>query len=393
MVFHQAEWLVSVSSVRKILFVTGTRADFGLMASTLKQIHEHPLLRLEVVVTGMHLSDQCGATVRDIEQLNLPIVARLATDVELRTGAAMAGAIGQMIIQLTPVLEHSRPDIVLVIGDRGEMLAAAIAALHMGIPVAHLHGGERSGTVDESVRHAITKLSHWHFVATEESRDRVVALGERPENVWITGAPSLDDLERMRRVPRSQVLAGLGLPAAARYALVLFHPVVQEAAQTLNQTRNLIEAVRSTLIAQGIDVLWFAPNTDAGSAGILQVLGDLKESRVKSVSHLPREQYLPALNHSELLVGNSSSGIIEAATFGTPVVNVGNRQRSRERNHNTLDCAYDVVSITDAIRHALLHGRYPAINRYGDGHSGAVITALLANQPLSADLLDKINTF
>jgi GDP/UDP-N,N'-diacetylbacillosamine 2-epimerase (hydrolysing) len=378
---------------RKVLYVTGTRADFGLMASTLRQIAAHPKLDLQVAVTGMHLSETYGLTVRDIEAAGLPIVARIPTNVEERSPASMAQGIGEAVIGLTRALGEAQPDLVMLIGDRGEMLAGAIVALHLGIPIVHLHGGERSGTVDEPVRHAITKLSHWHFVATEQSRERVVRLGEREDRIWITGAPSLDDLEQHGARPRAEVLESLGLPPQSRFVLVLFHPVVQEMNDAARQTEALALALRDALAASEMHIVWLAPNADAGSAAILEALDQLGGERLHRVTHLPRPQYVAALRHAEALVGNSSSGIIEAASFGTPVVNVGNRQRARERNHNTIDCSSERAAIADALAQSLAFGRYPAANLYGDGKSGARITQLLASLPIDSELLDKVNTY
>jgi GDP/UDP-N,N'-diacetylbacillosamine 2-epimerase (hydrolysing) len=379
--------------VRKILYVTGTRADFGLMASTLQRIAEHPDLELQIAVTAMHLSTSYGLTVRDIEALGLPIVGRIPTNVRDRTPAAMAQAIGEAVIGLTEVLKQASPDLVLLIGDRGEMLAGAIAALHLGIPIVHLHGGERSGTVDEPVRHAITKLSHWHFVATQESRDRVIRLGERPESVWITGAPSLDDLAAQGAKPRVEVLFELGLSPDAQFLMVVFHPVVQEMNDAERQTTALAEALDDVIRESRTHVVWLEPNADAGSAQILTAIDAISSDRLHRVTHLPRPLYVAALRHAKALAGNSSSGIIEAASFGTPVVNIGNRQRSRERNLNTLDCTADRTAIAAALRQALAHGPYSPANRYGDGHAGERIVQLLATLPISAELLDKINTY
>lgn len=379
--------------MRKVFYVTGTRADFGLMASTLQRIASHPDLQLQLAVTGMHLSPAYGMTVRDIEALGLPIVARIPSNVADRTPAAMAQGIGEAIIGLTGALQQAQPDLVMLIGDRGEMLAGAIAALHLGVPIVHLHGGERSGTVDEPVRHAITKLSHWHYVATEASRERVIRLGERPEHVWITGAPSLDDLAAAAARPRADVMRELGLPDAARYVLVLFHPVVQEMDDAYQQTLALAQALGDAVADPDTQILWLAPNADAGSAQILQALERVAADRVHRITHLPRPRYIAALRHALALVGNSSSGIIEAASFGTPVVNVGNRQRARERNGNTIDCPAQRGAIAAAITRSLAHGPYVPGNRYGDGHSGARITDLLATTPLGPDLLDKVNTY
>jgi GDP/UDP-N,N'-diacetylbacillosamine 2-epimerase (hydrolysing) len=379
-------------SRRKIMYVTGTRADFGLMASTLQRVAAHPALELQVVVTGMHLSATYGMTVRDIEALRVPIVARIPTDVEERSPAAMASGIGTMIVGLTRAMAEAEPDLVMVIGDRGEMLAAAIAAIHLGIPVVHLHGGERSGTVDEPVRHAITKLSHWHFVATEQSRDRVVRLGECADHVWITGAPSLDGLAELAAVPRAQVLADLGLPAGSHFVLVLFHPVVQEREDAQRQTAVLADALNRVLDRE-THIVWLDPNADAGSGGIVRALQSLRSDRLHRVTHLPRPRFVAALAQADVLVGNSSAGIIESASFGTPVVNIGNRQRARERNVNTIDCDIDGDAIAQAVESALAHGRFEPGNRYGDGRAGERITSLLATLPIEPGLLDKVNTF
>ncbi len=380
--------------MRKILYVTGTRADFGLMASTLQRIAAHPALELQIVVTGMHLSPAYGDTVRDIEALGLPIVARVPTDVDGRTPLSMARNVGQALVGLSEAIAQARPDLLLVIGDRGEMLAGALAALHLGIPTVHLHGGERSGTIDEPVRHAITKISHWHFAATEESKQRIVRMGEREDRVWVTGAPSLDGLDALAATPREDVLKQIGLPPGAGYVLVLFHPVVQEIARMRAQTLQLVQALGDVLAGQGTHVVWLAPNADAGSAEILDALQEGAPALpVTRITHMARSLFIAAVKQARALVGNSSAGIIETASLGTPVVNVGTRQRDRERNLNTLDCSTGREDIAAALRQALAHGPYPCANRYGDGHAGERIVELLATLPIAADLLDKVNTY
>jgi GDP/UDP-N,N'-diacetylbacillosamine 2-epimerase (hydrolysing) len=382
--------------MRKVFYVTGTRADFGLMRRVLEMVHGHPQLTLQVAVTGMHLIPEFGSTVREIEASGLPIVARVPTSVGERTPLAMARGIGELVIGLTQALSLHQPDLMLLIGDRGEMLAGAIAALHFGIPIVHLHGGERSGTVDEPVRHAITKLSHWHFVATDESRTRVLQMGERPADVWVTGAPSLDHLQELEDLPRPPVLDMLQLPQGASYLLVLFHPIVQEAQSAYQQTQLLAHELGKLVAQTALHVVWLAPNADGGSGEIVRALDELQETFgavLHRIVHLPRDDYLAALRHADLLIGNSSSGIIEAASLGTPVVNIGNRQRARERNVNTQDCPVESESIRKAIGQALSNGRFAPANRYGDGHAAERIVELLATQPIRDDLLDKINTY
>ena len=378
---------------RRIAYVTGTRADFGLMAGTLARLHEQPDTHVALLVTGMHLSAEFGMTVDEVQALGLPIAARIAINVDDRSHLAMAQAVGQAVTGIAAALDAMRPDLLLLLGDRGEMLAGAIAALHLGIPVAHLHGGERSGTVDEPMRHAITKLSHLHLVGTEESRERVVRMGELPQNVFVVGAPSLDDVVHRDPTPRAQVLQSLGLPHGARYALVLFHPVVQEAAQAQAQVAALVQALRAEALARGMHVVWLAPNADAGSAPIVEAMQREGGSHVHCLTHLPRGRYLDALACAEVLAGNSSSGIIEAASLGTPVVNIGKRQLLRQRNANTLDCEGDATSIGAALASALQRGRFPPANVYGDGQSGERIARLLAAVPLPGSLLDKSNAY
>lgn len=378
---------------RRIAYLTGTRADFGLMAGTLESLHRQPDTEVALLVTGMHLSEQFGLTVQEVEASGLPVAARIPINVDDRSQLAMAQAVGQTVAGAAVALAQLRPDLLLVLGDRGEMLGAAIAALHLGIPIAHLHGGERSGTVDEPMRHAITKLSHLHLVATEESRNRVVRMGELAQNVFVVGAPSLDDVMGRSQTPPQQVLDRLGLRSGTRYALVLFHPVVQEMLQAETQVQALLDALQAQVLAAGLDLVWLAPNADAGSAAIVGAMRRAEGFRIRTITHLPRAEYLDALACAEMLVGNSSSGIIEAASLGTPVVNIGTRQQQRQRNANTRDCAADAASIGLALAAALAGGRFAPANVYGDGRSGERIARLLATLPLPSSLLDKFNAY
>lgn len=375
---------------RQVLYVTGTRADFGLMRSTLAQIDAHPGLSLSLAVTGMHLSTAHGHTVDEVRASGLPIAAELPVDMATRSPASMAEGIGHMLVGLTGLMARQRPDLLLLLGDRGEMLAAAIAALHLGVPSLHLHGGERSGTVDEPVRHAISKLCSYHGVATPGSRQRLIGLGEAPERIFVTGAPGLDGLQALAATDRTELLAALGLPAEPGFVLVLFHPVVQQAAQAETQARELLAAVQGL----GRPVLWLAPNADAGSLGVLQALdGAALPPGSRRVTHLARPLFCAALRHCAALLGNSSSGIIEAASFGTPVVNVGDRQRLRERNPLVADVPVAAEAVLRALQAAVAAPRGDGHNVYGDGQAGARITALLASLPLDAGLLEKANTF
>ncbi len=422
---------------RRILYLSGTRADFGLMRQTLHAAAAQPGLEVAVEVTGMHLHPDYGHTVDDIVASGVRIAARIPSDVGARDGAGMTRAISQTLAGLVPVLQAERFDALLLLGDRGEMLAGALAALHLGVPSIHLHGGERSGTVDEPVRHAISKLAALHFCATVESRERLVAMGEDPQRVHVVGAPGLDDLGEALEVSREAALhalhaalarqsphpspphawggsddaaparaapfappppvgeVGRGSFAERPYALVLFHPVVQEADDAAAQTQALLDGLRAAGAGTAFSVVWLAPNADAGSGHIEALLRAQQWPGFHRITHLPRADYLAALRHAAVLAGNSSSGIIEAASLGTPVVNVGSRQSFRERNVNTVDVTPQAGAIEAAIRQAVAHGPWPhhAVNVYGDGQSAARIAHLLATLALSPDLLHKVNRY
>lgn len=375
---------------RRVVYLSGTRADFGLMAHTLQTIASTPGLSLQIAVTGMHLSAEHGHTIDEVRASGLPVCAEIPLDMATRSPTSMAIGVADCLRGMTEVLARERPDLLLLLGDRGEMLAGAIAALHLGVPCVHLHGGERSGTVDEPVRHAISKLSSYHLVATPGSRERLVRMGEDPARVFVTGAPGLDGLTQLASLSREECLQALGLAANARFVLVLFHPVVQQAGQARAQTLALLHALQ----ALGLPVVWLEPNADAGALGILQALDEQPlPPGSQRLRHLSRAVFAAALRHAELLAGNSSAGIIEAASFGTPVVNIGDRQRLRERSANVIDVVPDAAALRAALQRAVAHGRWPCDNPWGDGHAAQRIAELLATLPLTPAVLEKVNSY
>jgi GDP/UDP-N,N'-diacetylbacillosamine 2-epimerase (hydrolysing) len=380
---------MSEAASRKVIYLSGTRADFGLMASTLHRIADTPGMDLQIAVTGMHLSGAHGNTVDEIRASGLPICAELPLDMSVRTGAGMALAIAECLRSMTAVLAHEKPDFLLLLGDRGEMLAGAIAALHVGVPCVHIHGGERSGTVDEPVRHAISKLSSYHFVATEGSRQRLLKMGEDGTRIFVVGAPGVDGLQALGAMPREACLHALGLAANDHFVLAVFHPVVQQAGLAHDQTTALLQALRKA----ALPVIWVEPNADAGSAGVLEALAQSGlPAGSRQLSHVPRPLFSAALRHCDVLAGNSSSGIIEAASFGTPVVNIGDRQRLRERNANVIDVGPDAAAIESALREAIEKGHGACDNLWGDGRAGERIAHLLATLPVTG-LLEKVNSY
>lgn len=375
---------------RRIVYVTGTRADFGLMRGALLALNADPALSVSVLATGMHFSAAHGETIREVEASGLPVLARVPVPVTPATGATMARGIGVMVGAFTDALESDRPDIVLLLGDRGEMLGGAIAALHLNIAVAHIHGGERSGTVDEPVRHAISKLSHLHLTATADARTRLIKMGENPAYVHCTGAPGLDGVADGQRVGRNEVMAAHGLDPAQPVALMVYHPVLQVADQAGAEATMVLDAV----IASGAQALVLMPNADAGSDAVRAALEARSEDAgVRLLTHLERPAFIAAMATVDVMVGNSSAGIIEAASFGTPVVNIGSRQRLRERNRNVTDVDADPALLRSAIAGALGNGTYDIANVYGDGHANERIVEILREAPLGPEIMMKTNAY
>ena len=375
-------------STRKIIYLSGTRADFGLMQATLQRLAA--VADLSVAVTGMHLHTDFGSTVDEIRATSLRICGEIPTDTASRTPEGMSASIGQCILGMTTLLQRERPDILLLLGDRGEMLAGAIAALHLGIVCVHIHGGERTGTVDEPVRHAISKLSHYHLVATEESRERLIRMGESPARIQVTGAPGLAGIMALADLPLADCTTALKLPSVSPFVLAIFHPVVQQAGDAYDQTRAILLALQRT----GLPVVWIEPNSDAGSHEIHRALADvaLPDGSTR-IGHLQRTLFCAAMKHCVVMVGNSSAGIIEAASFGTPVVNIGDRQRLRERNSNVQDVSPDADAIREAIEHSLVHGKWPCNNRFGDGSADRRISDMLMAFFLDRSVLEKTNAY
>ena len=375
---------------RHVLFLTGSRADFGLMRSTLELLHADSRVRLGIIVTGQHMLQDCGMTVDEVDASGLPVVARINVDLDEGDGGAMARAIATTLVGVTEVLESHRPDVLLLLGDRGEMLAGALAALHMNIPVAHIHGGERSGTVDEPIRHAISKLAHYHMTSTEDSKRRLVRMGELESSIFVTGAPGLDGLVVDAGISREEMYASQGLDPARALALVVFHPVVQSASRAGDEMAGLLDAVGR----QGLQALCLMPNSDAGNHAIRTVLLEYASAGPISIAnHLPRDDFLRWMQVADVMVGNSSSGIIEAASFQLPVVNVGERQHAREHAGNVIDCDATSVEIEQALCRALALRGSKFVNPYGNGDAGRKIVDLLATLPLPASLLAKLNTY
>lgn len=329
----------------KIMVITGTRADYGIYYPILKKIQQESTLELHLLVTGMHLSPQYGHTVKYIIEDGFQISARVDCLLQGSTHANMARAIALAIQGMSQAFEMIQPDRILILGDRGEMLAAAITASHMNIPIFHLHGGEVSGTIDESVRHAISKLSHIHFVATLGSEQRLIRMGEDDWRVYVTGAPRIETILKEKLPSINEVKAKYNLNQIGQYILFIYHPVTTESS-------NLCELKRimDTLFESKWDVILVMPNADAGTENIIEIYEEYNHrERMYQMTSFQQMDYLTILKHADALVGNSSSGIIEAASFHIPVINIGNRQGKRERSANVIDINENADELQEAL--------------------------------------------
>ncbi|MDP3270019.1 MAG: UDP-N-acetylglucosamine 2-epimerase [Legionella sp.] len=375
---------------RKIIYVTGTRADYGLMREVLKKLHDCKHIDFSVCVTGTHLSPIYGNTIREIEADAFRICGVIPVDVEQTTHVTMIQAIGHEILGMTEIFSREKPDIVLLLGDRGEMLAAALTAVHLNIPIVHLHGGERSGTVDEMVRHAISKLSHYHFVATEASKERLIKMGEYEHSIFVVGAPGLDEMKHYKASSRDSFLRHYNFLPDKKICLCVFHPVVQEYNDLAQQFHDMIDAA----LLANLQIICLQPNSDAGGQIIRNAMAQyLDHPDIRIITHLPRAEYINCMANVDVMLGNSSSGIIEAATFNLVVVNIGSRQNLREYGDNTIHVSSSLESISQGLQSALSREAKSYTNVYGDGNSSERCFNLLTSLDLDAAILSKCNAY
>lgn len=379
---------------RKILYVTGTRADYGLMKSVLENISRHPLLELEIAATGMHLMKEFGYTINEVESDGYK-VHRINVTYEKDDKESMAIFIGKFIQKFAEKIRDIKPDIILVLGDRGEMLGAAIVGAYLSIPVAHIHGGEITSTVDEFTRHAITKLSHIHFTATKKSAERIIKMGENPDRVFITGAPGLDSILNQNFHSKEEICNALGLNAKEPILIVVQHPETLYADISDKHIRETLEAVK----ALGKQTVVIYPNADAGGRKMIKVIQEyVKFPFIHVIKSLEHNNYLSLMKNADVLIGNSSSGIIEAPSFGLPVVNIGTRQEGRERAENVIGVSHNKDEIINAIKKALYDEVFKdkvkkCKNPYGDGKAGERIAEILSKIEINNKLLQKKLTY
>ena len=381
-----------MSDKRKVCVVVASRANYGRIKATMKAIQEHPDLELQLVVGASALLQRYGKAVDYIERDGFKVDSRVFMVIEGESPTTMAKSTGLAIIELATIFENLAPDIVLTVADRYETLATAVAASYMNIPLAHTQGGEVTGSIDENVRHAITKLAHIHFPTTALSKQRLVQMGENTNAIFTVGCPSIDaicslDLEMNHNFIKSYTRKGVGseIDFSKPYIVVLQHPVTTEFGQGSDQIQETLEAV----YALNIQTVWLWPNIDAGSDDISKAIRTFRERRDPDFMHFyinfPVEDYAVLINNCACIIGNSSSGIREGSYMGIPAVNIGSRQNNRERGKNIMDVDYNRSAISKAIEHQIQHGRYEKNLLYGDGGASDRIAKVLAEITLYID--------
>ena len=370
--------------VRNILYVTGTRADYGLMHETLKLLDEDESIQLDVVATGMHLMHEFGYSIDEIKRdnFNLHVADQTFKKDDERS---MSEFIGNLITDLTRLFGQINPDIVLLLGDRGEMLAGAIVASYLQIPIAHIHGGDVSSTVDDAARHAITKFANIHFPATELSASRIRQMGENPDNIFVVGAPGLDSIIKSKNNIDEGYLKDK-YTIEKDFVLVLQHPVSLEVDDSAFQISQTLDAIAQT----DYQTILVYPNADAGGRAMIS---KINEYDVDAYKNIPHDDFIGLLGMASILIGNSSSGIIESSSFKLPVINIGTRQLGREKASNVVDVDYNKDEILKAIDY-INSDEYQnqlnnCINPYGDGNASERICDILKNIELTKDLLNK----
>jgi UDP-hydrolysing UDP-N-acetyl-D-glucosamine 2-epimerase len=376
---------------RTICVVTGSRAEYGLLYWVLHDLRERAGIELQIIATGMHLSPEFGHTVDEIVKDGFSVSRRVEMLLSSDTPGGIAKSVGLGVIGMSDALEQLRPDVVVVLGDRFEILAAVQACLIHNIPVAHIAGGDTTeGAFDESIRHAITKMAQVHFVTNEMSARRVRQLGEDPHRIHVVGSPGLDHLRRRPLLERAALEDALGARLGRRNVLATFHPVTLETDSGVGQFAELLAAL-GTLDTE--TTLWFTrPNADTGGRAIAAALdawAAARPGRVHTYASLGQLRYLSLMSQVDAVVGNSSSGLYEAPSFGVPTVNVGERQRGRLSAASVLHCAAERREIESTVSRAFELDCSAVVNPYGDGHSAARIVELLAQLPPASELLKK----
>ena len=377
---------------RKICVVTGSRADYGLLYWTLREIDASPDLDLQLIVTGMHLSNEFGSTIEKIEDDGFDISYRVDMLLSSDSAVGVTKSTGLGMVGFADAYDSLQPDIVLLLGDRFELLAAASAALFAVIPIAHIHGGEvTSGAFDDAIRHSITKMAHLHFTSTKQYRNRVIQLGENPANVFNVGAPGIDHIHRLKLLERKELEEKLGLTLESNSLLITFHPATLEPGTARRDFKVLLRALDQL---ENVSLVFTKANADTEGRSINEMIDGYVESRSNAIAHTSLGQllYLSTMKEVQGVVGNSSSGIIEAPSLEVGTVNIGDRQTGRVRAASVIDCSATYEKIRSALEQLLSPefqaGLADVVNPHGDENVSKKIVDVLKTVTPS-DLIKK----
>ena len=376
---------------RKICVTTGTRAEYGLLKPILNEISKSKKLDLYLIVTGMHLSKKHGYTISEIINDGFSVYSKIEMIPKGNSSYFMANSLGKGVIEFSQIFKKLKPDINLILGDRDEAFASALAASHMNIPNAHIHGGDKTmAGIDEYIRHAITKISNLHFAATKKSQQRIIKLGENPKYVYFTGSPGIDEIKNNNITSKIQLEKKYNMKITGDEIILLQHPVTTQIESSKKQIDNTLNAIKKLKKP----TICISPNSDAGNFEIFQALQKASSdfSFIRLFQNMPRNDFLGLLSNCSVLVGNSSSGIIEASYFKIPVVNIGIRQKNREKGNNVIDVKDNSILIYNAIK-KLFNPKSKHIGKlssiYGSGNTSKKIIKILETILLNDKLIQK----
>lgn len=382
--------------MKKISILTATRAEYGLLKPLIVALKETKLFDVRLVVTGMHLSPEFGLTYHEIEEDGIDIDDKIEILLSADTPSAISKSMGLAMISFADYFERLKPDMLIVLGDRYETLAVATVAMNQRIPIAHLHGGEKTeGAVDEAIRHAITKLSYLHFTSTEEYRNRVIQLGETPDRVFCVGALGIENIMKEPLMDISELEESIGFKLDKPYAVVTFHPVTLENSSAEKQITELLDACKTF---KNMKFIFTKANADADGRVINQEIDKfvIDNENALAITSLGMKRYLSALKYAQMVIGNSSSGIIEAPSFGIPTINVGDRQKGRTQSDSVINCDAESKAIIDSIKKAstkeFIEIAKNAVNPYEQKEIGFKIASIVSKS-LADDFINIKKSF
>jgi UDP-hydrolysing UDP-N-acetyl-D-glucosamine 2-epimerase len=378
---------------RKVLIITERRADYSRFKPIINLIKKSKKLDYDLIVTGSHLLKKHGSTINEIKKDNIKINYKIKSFSEvqnIKDGESMILALGKIFIKISRIIKKSKPNIILSGFDIGANFALTVSGAHLNIPIAHIQGGEVTGSIDESLRHAMSKFSNYHLVANSDAKQRLIKMGEKKENIFVVGCPSLDALFLEKKIESSEILKKFKIDVKKDFIIIIQHPITSENKDSGRQIFETIKAVKKSLLP----ALFVLPNNDSGHDNIIKII---KKSKIRWTETLSLSEYSFLLQHAKILIGNSSSGIHEAASFKLPVINVGTRQNGRLKPKNVINANYDRNDIFNKIKFCMTNKKYLKIikflkNPYGDGKSSSRIVKILSKIDLNKST-QKQNTY